>query len=86
MRVPAARSHRANLKDLSMPFSEFELNHCEDADCGRVRSLLSATGYFDEIPAAYVLKYLDAFTVKRFLPPATVDFNTNGTQEASSTT
>ena len=28
---------------------------------------LKGYGYFDEIPAAYVLKYLDAFTVKQFL-------------------
>ena len=58
-----------NLKDLSMPFSEFlKLNHCEDATTVWKGPFTSfGYGYFDEIPAAYVLKYLDAFTVKQFL-------------------
>ncbi len=58
-----------NLKDLSLPFSEFlKLNHCEDAELVWKGPFTSfGYGYFDEIPAAYVLKYLDAFTVKQFL-------------------
>lgn len=58
-----------NLKDLSMPFSEFlKKNHCEDAEMVWKGPFTSfGYGYFDEIPAAYVLKYLDAFTVRQFL-------------------
>ena len=58
-----------NLKDLTMPFSEFlKKNHCEDAELVWKGPFTSfGYGYFDEIPAAYVLKYLDAFTVRQFL-------------------
>lgn len=58
-----------NLKDLSMPFSEFlKLNKCEAAaTVWRGPFTAFGYGYFDEIPAAYVLKYLDDFTVRQFL-------------------
>ncbi|MCD8306883.1 MAG: FAD-dependent oxidoreductase [Clostridia bacterium] len=58
-----------NLKDLCMPFNEFlKLNKCEDAELVWKGPFTAfGYGYFDEIPAAYVLKYLDAFTVAQFL-------------------
>ena len=40
----------------------------------------SGYGYFDEIPAAYVLKYLDAFTVQQFLSTGKLWTWRNGTQ------
>lgn len=58
----------ANLKDLALPFAEFlKRNECEEA-AGIWQELFTAFGYgyFDEIPAAYVLKYLDALTVQQF--------------------
>lgn len=71
-----------NLKDLSMPFSEFlKKNHCEDAELiwkGPFTSF--GYGYFDEIPAAYVLKYLDAFTVRQFLKTGLLWTWKDGTQ------
>ena len=58
-----------NLKDLALPFSEFlKKNHvelCKDAWIGPYTSF--GYGYFDEIPAAYVLKYLDFETLMDFL-------------------
>ncbi len=58
-----------NLKDLSMSFKDFlKLNHCEDAELVWKGPFTSfGYGYFDEIPAAYVVKYLDYFTVRQFL-------------------
>ena len=69
MKLAHIEGENPNLKDLSMPFSEFlKLNHCEDAELVWKGPFTSfGYGYFDEIPAAYVLKYLDAFTVKQFL-------------------
>jgi len=71
-----------NLKDLTMPFSEFlKLNHCEDAEMVWKGPFTSfGYGYFDEIPAAYVLKYLDAFTVRQFLSTGKLWTWKNGTQ------
>ncbi|MGN0286323.1 MAG: FAD-dependent oxidoreductase [Atopobiaceae bacterium] len=71
-----------NLKDLSMPFSEFlKKNHCEDAELVWKGPFTSfGYGYFDEIPAAYVLKYLDAFTVRQFLSTGKLWTWKNGTQ------
>ena len=71
-----------NLKDLCMPFNEFlKLNHCEDAEMVWKGPFTSfGYGYFDEIPAAYVLKYLDAFTVKQFLSTGKLWTWRNGTQ------
>lgn len=71
-----------NLKELSMPFSEFlKLNKCEAAEIVWKGPFTSfGYGYFDEIPAAYVLKYLDAFTVKQFLRTGRLWTWKNGTQ------
>ena len=71
-----------NLKDLSMPFSEFlKKNKCEDATLVWKGPFTSfGYGYFDEIPAAYVLKYLDAFTVQQFLSTGKLWTWRNGTQ------
>lgn len=71
-----------NLKDLSMPFSEFlKKNGCEDAELVWKGPFTSfGYGYFDEIPAAYVLKYLDAFTVRQFLSTGKLWTWKNGTQ------
>ena len=58
-----------NLKDLSLPFAEFcKLNGVElvqDVWIGPYTSF--GYGYFDEIPAAYVLKYLDFQTCMNFV-------------------
>ena len=58
-----------NLKDLTMPFSDFcRLNGVEliqDVWIGPFTSF--GYGYFDEIPAAYVLKYLDFQTCMNFV-------------------
>ena len=58
-----------NLKDLSMPFKDFcEMNGVEltqDIWIGPFTSF--GYGYFDEIPAAYVLKYLDFQTTMNFV-------------------
>lgn len=71
-----------NLKDLSMPFSEFlKLNKCEDAELVWKGPFTAfGYGYFDEIPAAYVLKYLDAFTVRQFLSTGRLWTWKHGTQ------
>ncbi len=58
-----------NLKDLALPFSEFcKMNGVElvqDVWIGPFTSF--GYGYFDEIPAAYVLKYLDFQTCMNFV-------------------
>ncbi len=58
-----------NLKDLALPFKEFcEKNGVEltqDIWIGPFTSF--GYGYFDEIPAAYVLKYLDFQTCMNFV-------------------
>ena len=58
-----------NLKDLSMPFKDFcEMNGVEltqDIWIGPFTAF--GYGYFDEIPAAYVLKYLDFQTTMNFV-------------------
>ena len=58
-----------NLKDLALPFKTFcEKNGCElvqDIWIGPFTSF--GYGYFDEIPAAYVLKYLDFQTTMNFV-------------------
>ncbi len=58
-----------NLKDLSLPFSEFcKLNKvelCQDVWIGPFTAF--GYGYFDEIPAGYVLKYLDFQTTMNFV-------------------
>ena len=58
-----------NLKDLALPFKDF----CKKNGVSLVQELwiLPYTsfgyGYFDEIPAAYVFKYLDFYTLGEFL-------------------
>ena len=58
-----------NLKDLAMPFKDWcEMNNVEltqDIWIGPFTSF--GYGYFDEIPAAYVLKYLDFQTCMNFV-------------------
>ena len=71
--VTPEREHVAgkneNLKDLALPFSEFckknGVELCEDIWIGPFTSF--GYGYFDEIPAAYVLKYLDFQTTMNFV-------------------
>lgn len=69
MKLARIEGENENLKDLALPFDQFlKLNKCEDATMVWKGPFTSfGYGYFDEIPAAYVLKYLDAFTVKQFL-------------------
>ena len=61
--------YNSNLKDLALPFKEFcEMNGVElvqDIWIGPYTSF--GYGYFDEIPAAYVLKYLDFQTTMNFV-------------------
>ena len=58
-----------NLKDLALPFSEF----CRKNDVELVQKIWIGPytsfgyGYFDEIPAGYVLKYLDFQTCMNFV-------------------
>lgn len=70
MKMAHIEGENENLKDLALPFSEFlKKNNCTDAELVWKGPFTSfGYGYFDEIPAAYVLKYLDAYTVKQFLP------------------
>ncbi|MGI5888671.1 MAG: FAD-dependent oxidoreductase [Oscillospiraceae bacterium] len=71
-----------NLKDLALPFSEFlKINGCEDAEMVWKGPFTAfGYGYFDEIPAAYVLKYLDAYTVRQFLNTGKLWTWKNGTE------
>lgn len=82
MKLKHIEGKNENLKDLALPFSEFlKLNHCEDAEMVWKGPFTSfGYGYFDEIPAAYVLKYLDAFTVKQFLSTGKLWTWKDGTQ------
>lgn len=82
MKLAHIEGVNANLKDLCMPFSEFlKLNKCEDATLVWKGPFTSfGYGYFDEIPAAYVVKYLDAFTVKQFLSTGKLWTWKDGTQ------
>ena len=63
------KGENPNLKDLCLPFSEFcKINGVEltqDIWIGPYTSF--GYGYFDEIPAAYVLKYLDFQTTMNFV-------------------
>ena len=58
-----------NLKDLALPFNEFcKLNGVELIQNVWIGPFTSfGYGYFDEIPAAYVLKYLDFQTTMNFV-------------------
>lgn len=57
------------LKDLALPFKKFcEINGVEEVQRIWIGPYTSfGYGYFDEIPAAYVLKYLDMTTAKEFV-------------------
>jgi len=82
MKLAHIEGENPNLKDLCLPFSEFlKKNHCEDAELVWKGPFTSfGYGYFDEIPAAYVLKYLDAFTVAQFLSTGNLWTWKNGTE------
>ena len=58
-----------NLKDLALPFKKFcELNGVPEVQRIWIGPYTSfGYGYFDEIPAAYVLKYLDMTTAREFV-------------------
>ena len=58
-----------NLKDLALPFDEFcKLNGVEEVMKIWIGPYTSfGYGYFDEIPAAYVMKYLDTTTAIEFV-------------------
>ena len=58
-----------NLKDLAMPFDQFcKLNGVEEVMRIWIGPYTSfGYGYFDEIPAAYVMKYLDTTTAIEFV-------------------
>lgn len=58
-----------NLKDLALPFSEFcKLNHVEEVQRIWIAPFTSfGYGFFDEIPAALVMKYLDVTTALEFV-------------------
>lgn len=58
-----------NLKDLALPFDQFcKLNHVEEVMRIWIGPYTSfGYGYFDEIPAAYVMKYLDTTTAIEFI-------------------
>ena len=58
-----------NLKDLALPFSEFcKLNKVEEVQRIWIAPFTSfGYGYFDEIPAALVMKYLDVTTALEFV-------------------
>lgn len=58
-----------NLKDLALPFKKFvELNEVPLVQEIWIQPFTSfGYGYFDEIPAAYVLKYLDFQTMMNFV-------------------
>ena len=58
-----------NLKDLALPFDQFcKLNGVEEVMRIWIGPYTSfGYGYFDEIPAAYVMKYLDTTTAIEFI-------------------
>ena len=58
-----------NLKDLALPFSEFcKINGVEEVQRIWIGPYTSfGYGYFDEIPASYVMKYLDTTTAIEFV-------------------
>ena len=82
MKLAHIEGKNENLKDLCMPFSEFlKKNKCTDAELVWKGPFTSfGYGYFDEIPAAYVLKYLDDYTVRQFLHTGKLWTWKNGTQ------
>jgi hypothetical protein len=67
--MPRIQGNNPNLKDLTLPFKEFlALNKIPLVSKLWIAPYTSfGYGYFDEIPAAYVLKYLDFHTTMEFL-------------------
>ena len=67
-RLERVRGVNPNLKDLTLPFAEFlKRNDCEESgEFWRNLFTASGRGYFDEIPAAYVLKTLNAPAVQQY--------------------
>ena len=62
------KGRNPNLKDLALPFSEFcRLNGVEEQRIWIGPYTSFGYGYFDEIPAAYVMKYLDTTTAIEFV-------------------
>lgn len=63
------KGHNPNLRDLALPFSEFcKLNKVEEVQRIWIAPFTSfGYGYFDEIPAALVMKYLDVTTALEFI-------------------
>ncbi len=63
------RGTNPNLKDLALPFDEFcRINNIEEVMKIWIGPYTSfGYGYFDEIPAAYVMKYLDTTTAIEFV-------------------
>lgn len=63
------KGENPNLKDLTLPFSEFcKINGVENIKDVWIGPFTAfGYGYFDEIPAAYVLKYLDFQTTMNFV-------------------
>ncbi len=63
------RGANPNLRDLALPFKKFcEINKIPEVQRIWIAPYTSfGYGYFDEIPAAYVLKYLDMTTAKEFV-------------------
>ena len=63
------KGENPNLKDLTLSFSDFcKLNKVEEVQRIWIAPYTSfGYGYFDEIPAAYVMKYLDVTTAAEFV-------------------
>jgi len=63
------KGENENLKDLALTFKEFcKKNKIEEVQRIWIGPYTSfGYGYFDEIPAAYVLKYLDVTTAREFV-------------------
>ncbi|MFA6624188.1 MAG: FAD-dependent oxidoreductase [Bacilli bacterium] len=67
--MPRIKGENPNLKDLCLPFTEFcKINNLEPVMRVWIAPFTSfGYGYFDEMPAAYVLKYLDVETTLEFV-------------------
>lgn len=67
--MPRVKGENSNLKDLCLPFTEFcKINNIEPVMKVWIAPFTSfGYGYFDEMPAAYVLKYLDVATTLEFV-------------------
>ncbi len=67
--MPRIKGENPNLRDLCLPFTEFcKLNKIEPVMRVWIAPFTSfGYGFFDEMPAAYVLKYLDVETTLEFV-------------------